>query len=42
DALLFCANDLPIMEKLGLQREEEYPSNHGYQQVVGEFSPVLA
>jgi gentisate 1,2-dioxygenase len=41
EALLFCANDLPIMEKLGLQREEEYPNNNGYQQVVSEFKPEV-
>lgn len=38
DALLFSASDLPIMEKLGLSREEALES--GQQQVNGAFEPI--
>ncbi|WJE54495.1 cupin domain-containing protein [Bacillus cereus] len=41
ESLLFCTNDLPIMEKLGLQREEEYTENNGQQEITSEFSPIL-
>ncbi|GAB7386419.1 cupin domain-containing protein [Bacillaceae bacterium] len=41
DAYLFSTSDLPIMEKLGLQREEAYPDNGGYQTVREEFKPLL-
>ncbi len=36
DAYLFSTNDQPVMEKLGLEREEPYPA--GQQTVEGEFS----
>ncbi|MBN9358923.1 MAG: cupin domain-containing protein [Herbaspirillum huttiense] len=34
DACLFCFSDLPVMEKLGLYREEAYAENHGHQPVI--------
>lgn len=33
DACLFCLNDLPVMEKLGLYREEAFGDNGGHQPV---------
>ncbi|WP_017729146.1 cupin domain-containing protein [Halalkalibacterium ligniniphilum] len=41
DALLFCANDLPIMETFHLQKEERYEQNGGHQEIKSEFIPVL-
>ncbi|WP_102348908.1 cupin domain-containing protein [Bacillus sp. Marseille-P3661] len=41
DAYLFSASDLPIMELLGLQREEAYSENNGYQTITSEFEPLL-
>lgn len=41
EALLFSTSDLPIMEKLGLQREEAYPNHNGHQEITGEFKPLL-
>ncbi|TWG30309.1 gentisate 1,2-dioxygenase [Geobacillus sp. C56-T2] len=40
DAHLFSINDLPIMEKLDLEREEEYDKNGGYQSIVDVFEPL--
>ncbi|MFC7407574.1 cupin domain-containing protein [Hydrogenophaga atypica] len=34
DACLFCFNDLPVMEKLGLYREEALIDNGGHQPVL--------
>lgn len=34
DACLFCFNDLPVMEKLGLYREQALADNDGHQPVV--------
>ena len=34
DACLFCFNDLPVMEKLGLYREEALADNGGHQPVM--------
>jgi gentisate 1,2-dioxygenase len=34
DACLFCFNDLPVIEGLGLYREEAYGDNGGYQSVA--------
>ncbi|RZJ27670.1 MAG: cupin domain-containing protein [Flavobacterium sp.] len=31
DAVLFSFNDLPVIEKLGLYQEKEYPENGGFQ-----------
>jgi len=31
DACLFCFNDLPVMQALGLYREEAFGDNGGYQ-----------
>ncbi|ADU93841.1 cupin domain-containing protein [Geobacillus sp. Y412MC52] len=41
DSYLFSTNDLPILEKFGLEREEALEDNNGYQTVIGEFKPVL-
>jgi gentisate 1,2-dioxygenase len=41
DSYLFSVNDLPIMEKFDVQREEKYESNKGYQEVTDEFLPLL-
>jgi len=41
DSLLFQTNDLPIMEKFNLEREENYDINNGYQEVKDEFKPVI-
>ncbi|MFC0295904.1 cupin domain-containing protein [Geobacillus jurassicus] len=41
DSYLFSTNDLPILEKFGLEREEALEDNNGYQTVTGEFKPVL-
>jgi gentisate 1,2-dioxygenase len=41
DAYLFSVSDLPIMEKFNLQKEEEYSSNNGHQEITEEFNPVL-
>lgn len=38
DAYLFSINDRPVMEKLGLEREEEHPEGH--QDVVRVFEPL--
>lgn len=35
DACLFCFNDLPVMEKLGLYREEALADNDGHQPLPG-------
>jgi gentisate 1,2-dioxygenase len=40
DAYLFVVNDLPIMEKFGLKREELYEENNGHQRVNGNFKPI--
>jgi len=34
DACLFCFSDLPVMEKLGLYREEAYAEHQGHQPVI--------
>ena len=34
DACLFCFHDLPVMEKLGLYREEALADNSGHQPVL--------
>lgn len=36
DACLFCFNDLPVMEKLALYREEALADNGGHQPVVAK------
>ncbi|WP_408007966.1 cupin domain-containing protein [Pseudalkalibacillus sp. A8] len=41
DAYLFSTSDLPIMERLGLQREEQLATNDGKQEIVSEFEPIL-
>ena len=35
DACLFCLNDLPVMEKLGLYREQAFGENGGHQPLAG-------
>jgi gentisate 1,2-dioxygenase len=39
DAYLFSTNDLPIMERFNLQREEAHPEGH--QAIEREFTPIL-
>ncbi|WP_163536281.1 cupin domain-containing protein [Gracilibacillus sp. YIM 98692] len=41
DAYLFSVNDLPIMNRFELEREEQYDKNKGHQTVTGEFKPDL-
>jgi len=41
DACLFSYNDQPVMQALGLYREEELLENDGYQVVTGTFSPPV-
>ncbi|ASS90234.1 MAG: cupin domain-containing protein [Bacillaceae bacterium] len=41
DSYLFSANDLPIMERFDVEREEAYEENNGFQQVTDEFQPVF-
>lgn len=41
ESYLFCANDLPIMEKFELEREEAYEEHGGHQKVIDEFKPLL-
>lgn len=41
EAYLFCCNDLPIMEKLNLQKEQAYSEKSGHQNVTGEFTAQL-
>nr|WP_231926044.1 cupin domain-containing protein [Geobacillus thermoleovorans] len=40
DAHLFSINDLPIMERLDLEREEAYDKNGGYQSIIDVFEPL--
>jgi gentisate 1,2-dioxygenase len=32
-------NDIPIMDRFELEREEQYDKNNGHQEVTGEFKP---
>ena len=40
EAILFSTNDIPIFEKLDLQKVEEYKENGGYQKEIGQFNPA--
>ncbi|MEA2639432.1 MAG: gentisate 1,2-dioxygenase, partial [Chloroflexota bacterium] len=40
DACLFSYNDQPVMQALGLYREEELVENDGYQELTGSFTPL--
>jgi gentisate 1,2-dioxygenase len=40
-ACLFSYNDGPVMQALGLYREEELLENDGYQETTGTFSPSM-
>ena len=40
EAILFSTNDIPIFERMELQRVEEYTENGGYQEEVGQFNPA--
>jgi gentisate 1,2-dioxygenase len=42
DAILFEANDLPVLQSLALYYKEDYPDNDGLQQVTGTFTPADA
>lgn len=39
EAILFSTNDIPIFERMELQRVEEYTENEGFQVVTGKFNP---
>ncbi|WHY78572.1 cupin domain-containing protein [Neobacillus sp. WH10] len=41
DSYLFSTNDLPILEKFGLERKQEYDYHNGHQMITGEFEPAL-
>ncbi|MFS0644083.1 cupin domain-containing protein [Siminovitchia sp. 179-K 8D1 HS] len=41
DTYLFQTNDLPILEKFGLERKQELDTNNGHQEVKSEFKPVI-
>jgi gentisate 1,2-dioxygenase len=42
DAILFAANDLPVVQALALYREQSYDANDGRQPVTGTFDGNLA
>lgn len=37
NSYLFSVNDLPIMDRFELEREEYYEENNGHQKITGEF-----
>ena len=39
DSYLFSVNDIPIMDRFELEREEQFDKNNGHQEVTGEFKP---
>ena len=41
DAILFEANDLPVLQSLALYREQEYADHDGQQVVTGAFAPAI-
>lgn len=41
ESLLFQSNDLPIMEKLNLERKQAYDINNGHQLIKDEFKPII-
>lgn len=41
NSYVFSTNDLPILEKFGLERKQEYENNNGYQTIRGEFEPAI-
>lgn len=41
EAFLFSTNDIPIMEMLRYQKEEDYEPNGGHQEIKGVFQPEL-
>lgn len=42
DAILFSTNDIPIFERMELQRVEEYTEDGGYQEEIGQYNPTQA
>ena len=40
EAILFSTNDIPIFERMDLQKVEEYTENDGYQKEIGQFNPA--
>ena len=42
EAVLFSYNDSPVLQPLGLYREEAYQDDDGHQKVTGVFSPKSA
>jgi gentisate 1,2-dioxygenase len=41
ETYFFSVNDLPIMEKFDLEKEQPYEKENGYQEAKEEFKPVL-
>ena len=39
DSILFSVQDTPILQALGLCREQAYEANDGYQAITREFHP---
>lgn len=39
DAFLFSINDRPVLENLGLEREQAYEENNGHQEISSIFKP---
>lgn len=40
EAILFSTNDIPIFERMELQKVEEYTENGGFQKEIGQFNPA--
>ena len=40
ESVLFVYNDTPVIEKLGLYREEALEENNGHQAIAGVFEPI--
>lgn len=41
DAYLFSINDLPIMEVLNFECEQDFVENNGHQNITGVFQPII-
>jgi gentisate 1,2-dioxygenase len=42
ESVLFSYNDSPVLEPMGLYREEAYTDNGGHQKVTGTFEPITS
>ena len=40
DTYFFTTNDLPIMERFDIEKQEAYDKNNGQQDVTSEFEPL--